>query len=141
MPKLLVFAPCEKIILDQSGIASLIALFQRIDAQGTTPAIPENAVAPKEWAIFTLWEWLPEDSGKKFSQIVQILWPNQAEFQKLEIEFQAGNLRYHQNRVSIVGFPVGQVGDVKIRLWLERDSRKCTDTFTYCIEVAHPKIS
>lgn len=141
MAKLLVFVPCEKIILDDQGNASLIVLFHSLDARGTTGDIPKNAVTPKEWAIFTMWQWLPEERGKEFSQIIQILWPDGTEFKRFPLEFKAGERKYHQNRVNIVGFPIGQIGEITVNMWLEENSRRFGDTYSYSLAVSHARAS
>src|SRR5271157_362574 len=78
MPKLSIFALCEKVIMDKEDRASLISLFNTISAQilPTNQAIPSNAVAPKEWYVYTSWETEPEDIGKEYRQVVQLLYPN-----------------------------------------------------------------
>ena len=141
MPKLLVFVPCEKIILDDRANASLIVLMQNLDVQVGAQGIPKNAVTPKEWAVFTVWEWLPDDHGKEFTQIIQVLWPDGSEFKRTAMKFQAGQKRYHQNRLMIIGFPAGQVGQIAVNMWLEEDSRKIGDLYSYFLTVSHGELS
>jgi hypothetical protein len=78
MPTLYIFTICEKVILDKEDRASLISLFNTISAQvlPNSEGIPLNAVAPKEWWAFSSWETKPDDIGKEFRQVVQLLYPN-----------------------------------------------------------------
>ena len=121
MPKLIAFLPCEKIIVDENHTSSVIVIFQTITAQVPANAeMPQNAVAPKEWAIFTTWEPLPEDVGSTVRQIVQVLWPDDTEFQRTPptpIHFK--NDRPQQVRLNIFGFPIGKTGKITFNVWLE----------------------
>ena len=136
MPKLLVFAPCEKAIIDEHGNATLIILMQNVGVQAGKEEIPKNAVTPKEWAVFALWEPLPEDYGKTFVQVLQTLLPDGSEFKKSEMRFQMQE-KLQQNRMAIMGFPVGQVGRLTLNMWLEVDSVRVGEVHSYCLTVSH----
>jgi hypothetical protein len=75
MPKLLIFAACEKVLLDQNtNSISLIALLQEVHfkvPQGA-PLVP-NASLPMQWAAISVWqEETPADSGVEFEQRVAL---------------------------------------------------------------------
>lgn len=99
--------------------------------------IPKNAVGPKEWAIFALWKQVAADRGDSFVQIVQILWPDKTEFKKQEAPFRFEPGRSHQNRIEINGFPLGQEGDVTVNMWLETDSKRVGEIYTWTVRVKH----
>src|SRR5687767_3850237 len=77
MPKLLVFAACEKVIISQDeNNPTLIALLTDMAAE-IEPAGPleSNALLPSRWAIFSLWRQEDGDKGKTFEQMVRVLLP------------------------------------------------------------------
>ena len=67
MLKPYVCVACEKVILAKDNVASLIGLFSKIIL--TVPAdteLPKNAVSPKEWAVFSIWDIDPGDEKKQY---------------------------------------------------------------------------
>ncbi len=110
MPKLLLFAPCEKAIVDEvSHTTSLIAIMQEIHykvAPGA-PSPPPNAALPMHWSVVSLWqEEESADAGVEFEQRIvlennagAVLLSNEAKF-----KFDQPN---HRIVASIVGFPLG----------------------------------
>lgn len=138
MPKLLAFLPCEKVILDDTKNASLIIVLQGVGVPIGKEGIPKNAVAPKEWAVFTLWARpAPEDVGKTFYQFVQLLLPDGTEFTKSHLEFKMEAGKVHTNRLNVVGFPVGQAGEITLNMWLEEHEAKWTEVYSYPLTVSH----
>lgn len=124
MPKLYVFAACEKVILDQAGVPSLISLFTKLKIllPAQQEEIPANAVAPKEWAVFTSWDRLPEDDGREFNQCLQVKYPDgKLFFENRELKFKMKEGERQHNAVSILGFPLGQKGDYQVSMWLEEN--------------------
>jgi hypothetical protein len=131
MLKPYVCVACEKVIIEQSvpgipdsaGVASLIALFSRIIVTpGPGEPIPSNAVAPKEWAIFSAWDCDPEDAGRSFEVCTEVLYPDKSVFgsvarQRLNIEAS----KRAQHVVKIMGFPIGQSGFYTVRTWIEEN--------------------
>jgi hypothetical protein len=118
MPKLSVFAVCEKVIIDDAGMASLISLFHRVGVavQGSPPS---NAVAPKEWAVFTSWLWENDDDGKEFDQLLQVFGPNNILFTEVKSKVvMPKDRKILQFRMPQLGLPVGQPGHCTIRLSL-----------------------
>jgi hypothetical protein len=84
---------------------------------GQLGVVPGNAVAPKEWAVFTSWDRLPTDEGKEFNQCLQVLYPDgRVFFDNRELKFARKQGERKHNAVGILGFPVGQKGDYKIRM-------------------------
>ncbi len=142
MPELLTFLPCEKVIVDERGNVSLIVLLHEINAE--IPAqteIPKNAVTPKEWAIFSMWKPLPQDNGRSFEQAVQMLWPDGSEFKTARLGFRLEANKIHHNRMSIVGFPIGQSGSVTLNMWLEQNSKRVGELHSFILNVAHVRSS
>jgi hypothetical protein len=110
MPKLLIFAPCEKVLIDQSSNSvSLIAILQEVHyklPQGVT-AEP-NSSLPIQWAAMSLWqEETPADVGVEFEQRValenvagQVLLENVTKWQ-----FKKAN---HRIVARILGLPIAR---------------------------------
>jgi hypothetical protein len=137
MPQLYVFAVCEKVILDQGGVASLISLFTRVNL--SLPAdIPGNAIAPKEWTIFTSWDWEPEDEGREYKQVIQILYPDGSPFlASVEQRFVVQRNTKHQINAPVLGFPIGQSGIYTIRMHLEHNEAVIFEATPIRLEVIH----
>ena len=122
MPELYAFVACDKVIIDDMGTASLISLFGNIIVTLPQNAeVPSNALVPKEWALFASWDCGPDDDGKEFSQVVQVLHPDGRFFiERMEAKFVMQRDKKSQIKMPFVGFPVGQQGKVMIRMWLEQ---------------------
>lgn len=141
MPNLLIFAPCEKIVMDKEGNASLIVLFENLTVDSKEQAeIPRNAVSPKEWAVFTRWQMNEDEKERPFVQCILVRWPDGSEFNKGAVQFPSLPVStIKQVTLSIMGFPVGQEGPIKIILWLELDSKRVTDEYACTLNVLHKK--
>jgi hypothetical protein len=139
MPRLYAFVVCEKVILDESGTASLISLFDTITGgvpQGVT--IPPNAIAPKEWVIFVAWQWTDADAGKTYTQSIEMLYPDNTPFGvKNSTTFVIQPGKRHQFRVQSNGFPIGQIGTYTIRMWLEHNGVEVVPRHIVHINVQH----
>ena len=91
MPKLLMFAPCEKVIIDQFNNPTLVSILQQWAPDQRD--IPENAFAPQRWDVFTLWYRLAEDAErptdslrtKSCGELVLYLSPKGAEKDKEQV--------------------------------------------------------
>jgi len=140
MPHLSIFAACEKVIIDQAGVASLITLFGKITISLPPEALemPPNAVTPREWTIYSLWEWDPEDQGKRFSQHLEIRWPNGTVLvEKRDELVRVADRRSTQIVSPIAGFPIGEPGMISIHLRLEQDETPVFEAAPIHIEVVH----
>jgi hypothetical protein len=142
MPKLAVFAACNKILIDKdSESPSLIGVFSAIKAarQGGT-AIPENAVSPQEWAIFTMWRSEEGEVGTIFTQQVRIIAPNGVEYGKATDDFGFTGPS-HTLRIGVAGMPVGKEGELLISLWLEKQGQRIAPhEYTYSVNIAHKAV-
>ena len=77
MPKLLIFAPCQTVLLTTDGNSSLINILHRLTLKGELPAeIPADAIAPLKWCVFAQWEIMPEETGATFEQRIQFTGEN-----------------------------------------------------------------
>lgn len=139
MPRLLVFAACDRILIDDSGIPSLISIVDEftLTIKGDTK-IGRDAVGPTQWAIYTKWEKTSGDDDKEFVQIIQALWPDKSEFKRIKAPFRfQSDKKGHQNRIEINGFPMGQEGLVTLNMWLEVDSKRIGEIHTWTVNIKH----
>jgi hypothetical protein len=69
MPKLLLFAPCEKIIIeDKSTNVSFISLLDSIRIGVRVGEIPEGAAIPLRWSVITMWWRQPDEEPRRYEQ-------------------------------------------------------------------------
>jgi hypothetical protein len=127
---------CEKVIYSQDGVASLINLFHKVVVAATNQEIPANAVAPKEWAVFSTWDTDPGDELKEYFVCVQVFYPDQSPFgevgrAKVPIERGKGA----QMNVQMLGFPVGQAGRYTVKTWVEENRHTVINPIELKIEV------
>ena len=145
MPKLHIFAICEKVIMDKEDKSSLISLFNEISVQilPTAGEIPANAVAPKEWSAYDSWKIEPEDVGKEYRQMIQVLYPNGDPFGPpagVNFSPQSGRA-YQQVMINAMGFPVGQEGPYTLKMWLEHGSSIIFESVPIIVNVSHKRLT
>src|SRR6266436_9855406 len=125
MLKPYVCVACEKVICAKDDVASLIGLFSKfIITVPPETEIPSNGVTPKEWAVFSSWDCEPGDEHLAFTLCTQFLYPDQTQYgdlnkHKLKVE---PNKRV-QAAVQLNGFPIGQLGEYKVRTWIEENDQ------------------
>jgi hypothetical protein len=76
MPNLLLFAPCEKAIVDANGALSLISIIGSlsVNVPANAPAPPAGAILPYPWAIVTIWQLASEwEFDRTFEQRVALV--------------------------------------------------------------------
>ena len=145
MPKLLVFAVCEKIIVDDSGNATLITLLNEIHIALPTDGtvLPPDALAPKEWAVFAMWAVEQEDFGHDFVQEMEMSFEDGTIFKKQSLPFHVKpDVRVAVNRANIIGFPIGKQGSFTVTVWLRGDGTNIDrDKHSYPVFVVHKAAS
>jgi hypothetical protein len=150
MLKPYVCVACEKIIIehrqetptgsarDEGGPASLISLFSKImvGVPANAPQIPPNAVAPKEWAVYSEWDTEPGDESRNYVLCTQIFYPDQSPFadvtrNKIPVQPKTRSRMI----VRILGFPIGQMGFYTVRTWVEEDQNTVVGPIEFKIEL------
>lgn len=119
MPQLLLFAPCEKMLMDSEGNPSMIVILTDINLEIAENAVfPKDALGPKEWDIAALYRPFPEDEGKQFTQRIKIVSPD-GSYTSItsDMKFTLGKNR-HQAKLHLNAMPVGMSGVYEILLWL-----------------------
>jgi|SRR5687767_2733510 len=125
MPNLLIFLPCEKVIISSrseggDNSASVIAVLEGLHFTKEPPPLRKDddvTGIPMQWAIFTLWEHGPGEEGSEFEQICTLDSPNGKELLRASIKFRFTKLR-NRNTITIVGMPIDGPGKYNLRLFL-----------------------
>ncbi len=77
MPRLGNLLVCEKIIQDQLGKPTLVAVFQKVGS-----VVPEGQEMPKEaiagiaWSVFSEWFFTDDELSKTFHQVLEVALPD-----------------------------------------------------------------
>jgi hypothetical protein len=138
MPRLAVFTICEKVIIDDAGMASLICLFTDIGAAvPPLTEMPPNAVAPKEWAIFSAWEWEDGDEGKEYSLFFEVRYPDGKTFAEGKATFVMQKDKRNQVKIPFVGIPVAQQGKCTVRIRLKHGDSLIIEPAPVYIKIGH----
>ena len=90
MPKLMLFVPCEKLIVDEDGKnTTLICVIQNIEASvPKDKPVDKTATAPREWDVVTLWHSEEaEEIGTKFRQRFEFVLPDGTVLMSSTVEF------------------------------------------------------
>lgn len=121
---------CEKIIFEYQATAngpiqgppSIINLFQKISvAIAPDQAIAEDSIIPKDWAVYATWRADQNEDGD-YDACIQLFYPNGKAFgavSKAGLKAEAG--KRAQAIFRVLGFPIGQIGQYKVEVWLERN--------------------
>lgn len=118
MPRLLMFAPCERVIIDQNNNPSLISVIQGLTSPlPSDTRVPQNAMGIMRWDIFTLWQREEGDEEKEYVQECQLIGPdNSVTVQAtMRFKFVASTQR---NIMSFYAFPLASIGEHLLKLWL-----------------------
>jgi len=117
LPRLLIFAPCNKVLIDQDNNISLISIFQ--DVRIPKPEnIPHDAQAVIQWDVLTVWGQVPEDDGRTYEQDVMVFGPDGSMTAHTKLQFSMA-ARTYRNISKIYGFPVSREGEYSLTLKLK----------------------
>jgi hypothetical protein len=140
MPKLLLFAPCRKVLIDSDD--NSLSLLEVMEVFGVT-LLPNATPAPTDvlplpWGVITLWAQTPEDGGIEYEQRLQVIRPNGETFVEGTMSFTMTH-RTQRNRIALSVIPVGQVGEYRLRLSLRRagTNARWQTKAEYPLEVRH----
>lgn len=137
----LVFAPCEKVIVDRShGVVSLIALLDSLTPAADGGPLVENSVAPQVWYVLTLWRCEQAEVGNKYQQKLAMENPSGKVVFEAESEVFEMKKVQHRSINTIRGFPVGVAGLYSLRLSLRAEGTGAFEEIaTYPLVVNAPK--
>jgi hypothetical protein len=122
MLKMLAFIVCEKVIIEKdTETPNVISVVQTVkfQAQPGAPDPSKDAMAPFRWAVFTVLNPENDDIGKSFRQRGDIILPDGSTAEtKLDLPFVVKH-GLNFNIITIFGFPIGQLGTLQVRMWIE----------------------
>jgi hypothetical protein len=113
--KLLIFTPCEKVLQDVRSGQSLVNIFHEIKVQlPPNSEFPNDAVLPKEWAIFSKWAMDSEEEEREYESDVRIYWPNGKLWAEQTLQAAQPTKSHLIFMVQFQGFPFGQSGRLRV---------------------------
>ncbi len=120
MPKLLLFAPCERALITQDNLVSLISVIENVTITLESASIPpEDAISAYPWQVIILWRRTPDDEGKRYEQLFEIVLSEGRVAAETKVALDM-SLEGTTNKalVNVPGFAVGQPGEHVLRLSL-----------------------
>lgn len=119
MPKLILFAACEKVIVDEiDKTTSLINLLEAVQVgvpESEKPKVTPDTVIQVNWSILALWQAVPGDEGKKFQTHFVLQFKEDTKMDlplPNSFAFEDGKPNY-RNILRIMGLPLVHFMDVK----------------------------
>lgn len=119
MPKLLLLAACEQVIIDLNNTVSLLKLIQEVTAQvpaGMTP--PLNAASPMQWRVVAIFEQEAGDQDKRFEQYTALVSSSGDSLFQTPISLFEMKAEQHRITTEVNGIPVGRVGKHQVKCFL-----------------------
>jgi hypothetical protein len=125
MPKLLLFTPCEKVIISQEGQMSLITIVDGFNVKMSAEDydnLPEDAVAQIAWHIVTKWsrEDSEEEEPAHWEQRIQVVTPSGRVSTNAKTGIDLVSNLGMRNVLRVNGFPIRPLGRCKILLSLRK---------------------
>ena len=148
MPKLLIFAPCEKVIIDQNNVISIITVLQelRIELPEPPPEVDgKTPVVPIKWDVVTLWTKTDADAPETVYQTrFALIDPMGMALEGLDgsAEFSFADKTHYRVITTVLGFPVRHDGRYVVRLWIHKKGETEGDPvaeFPIALNRAKPK--
>jgi hypothetical protein len=116
MPRLLLFGPCSRVIVDRDDESvSLVALMSTIQRATPDQPLETGSFTDLDWGNVAVWLRLPGDEGKVFEQRFQIVLPDSTVFGNAIVRFIFRD-RIQQNTIRGKIFPIGQLGEYQLRI-------------------------
>jgi hypothetical protein len=117
MPKLLIFAPCEKVIVAQDNTLSMVTILEELKVQvPKDKPVPPNASFPMKWAVLTMWQRQEGEEDKEFEEKCDLLSEEGKNLITATSNFKFAK-RFHRVLIQMIGFPL-QPGQCKIKIYL-----------------------
>src|ERR1044072_8393488 len=125
MLKLLIFIPCEKVLVTENGQTSAVGIIETIRVQiNPTDPVPADALIPFRWGFLTLWNRDEAvDEPTRFESQIRILRPDGTDSgfraeSEFEVTMNFKNFRQHNDDIPV--FPAGQEGRYELKLFLRQ---------------------
>jgi hypothetical protein len=119
MPQLVVFTPCEKVIIAKDDNSpTLVSVFHslKLSLEGKSPAKDGATMTlPFAWATYVTWRRLPGEEGRAFDQKIELIAPSRRVLMVQSTSF-TFEKAYHRHSGRVFGFPFTESGDHILRI-------------------------
>lgn len=143
MPKLLLFAPCERVIIEQgANTVSLISVIQELTV-AVPSDVPANAAAPQRWYVIAMWQRDEKETAQRFEQRLVVENPKGEHLLELLTPFELSK-ETHRNIGAIDGFPISIAGRYTLRLSVRQAGRSDTkweEIADYPVKLIHTTVA
>jgi len=123
LPRLLLFVPCERVLLNQGdNNISLITVLEEIGVSLPAPEkVPPDSRIPANWQILVVWLWEPSEAGKRFEMVCTLVLPDGSSLTPFRAFMERAG-RTHRQIVTLRHFPLSKVpGEYVLGLSLRED--------------------
>lgn len=98
--------------------------------------LPEKAISPNLWSLFSLWDMNVEELGREFTQIIKFYAPDKSLFVLSETPFQNSLDGDYQHKVNLqmTSLPIWSEGFAEAVIWLKGND---TPSGSYRFEIKH----
>lgn len=127
MIRLILFAPCDQILLNDEQVSSLISILETVLIGGEiSEQLPANAAIPRRWTAVAL--WTRTDDVKRpteFTAKFELAAPDGTISMGGNVDFKVSNeFSNFRNTVNFPMFPIGQTGSYMLTLSYKRKNSK-----------------
>lgn len=139
MPRLTVFLPAEKVVIDtQENTTAIFGVMTGVylGVPPESPPLPEGSGVPIRWYVLSIWRQQPGDEGLHFTQRVQILSPSQRVLFEGLLDFDIPKVT-HRNKMEVIGFPVAEAGEYTLKLSIRSGEEQWHDAAEYPLSVSY----
>lgn len=125
MPRLLLFAPCEDVIISKEGRMSLMTIVEVFNVSMSTGEydnLPDDAFAPISWHVVANWSREDNDDEEpaQWQQRIQVFTPEGRVSTNSVTNFDLVSNPGMRTVLKVNGFPIKPLGRYKITLSLRK---------------------
>lgn len=140
MLKPLLFVPCDRVIIGQDNVSSLISIMEAFNVN-VRAELPPDATTPTLWHVVTYWNRTEEVQGvKAFEQRVDLIRPDGENIGSIPQDFEVSNeFMNFRNITQIHGFPIGLAGIIRVKLSLREagENNEWREVAEFPIKITH----
>lgn len=137
MPRIVLFVPCEKLIIDtQTNNITLISVLHQISYRPRSNIqLPPDAAIPMQWDVVSVWQREDGDEGISFNQRLTLrAHGNENVIFERVSPWRFATL-FARNVVRIRGFPIAAQGFLDLTLSYRRPESDWLDVTTFPLEL------
>jgi len=141
MPRLLIFVPCQKVLISkEDNTLTIITVLQEMEVSvpAESPELPDKTTAPLIWYAFCLWGNERDDPETVYHQQFILEAPNGEKVREGPIAEFSMTTPSHRVYSRYPNFPIWLKGTYSLRLQLRRkDAAEWRDIATFPIQIKH----